>query len=43
MVREYKECCVPAEVDGREDREEVENVGSEQKSVSSKYEKRWEL
>jgi hypothetical protein len=30
-------------MDGREDEEEIGNVGSEHESVSSEYEIRWEL
>jgi hypothetical protein len=34
MVRGFKECCVSDETNGREDKEEAGNVGSEHKSVS---------
>jgi hypothetical protein len=43
MVRGFKKCCIYDEMDGREDEEEVGNVGNERENVDSEYETRWEL
>jgi hypothetical protein len=34
-VKGFKKCCIFHEVDGREDKKEVEKIGSEHEDVSS--------
>jgi hypothetical protein len=44
IITEFKYCCISDEIDGREDEEEVGNVGIEHKSVSTECElRKWQL